>query len=200
MSNDQPKGADRERRGAKQERGGRAQRGGRGQEGGHGRPQLSSEWARGQSEERAALLTEFITANRAYQSAVEKMDEAFCRVLGVNRTDGRCLDVIDQRPGLTAGELATAVGLSPGAVTTVLDRLEQRGFVRRIRDSEDRRRVMVELTEEANRVAWEAYGPLGQMGAPLIEKMSDKDLETLIRFLRGGTEINELRAQQLLDG
>jgi DNA-binding MarR family transcriptional regulator len=167
----------------------------------HGqRPQLSAEWARGHSEERTKLLTELIRANRAYQSAVEKMDEAFCRLLGVNRTDGRCLDVIDQRPGLTAGELATAVGLSPGAVTTVLDRLEARGFVRRTRDPDDRRRVMVELTEDANRRAWEAYGPLGEMGAPFIDELSDKELEALIRYLRGGTEINERRAQQLLGG
>jgi len=164
------------------------------------RPQISTKWAEGQSEERTKLLVELIAANRAYQSAVEKMDEAFCRLLGVNRTDGRCLDVIDQRPGLTAGELATAVGLSPGAVTTALDRLEQRGFVRRTRDPEDRRRVMVELTEEANRAAWEAYGPLGQMGAPMIEEMSDRDLATLIRYLRGGIEINERRAQELLGG
>lgn len=164
------------------------------------RPRISTDWAEGHSEERGKLLVELIAANRAYQSAVEKMDEAFCRLLGVNRTDGRCLDVIDQRPGLTAGELATAVGLSPGALTTALDRLEQRGFVRRTRDPEDRRRVMVELTEEANRAAWEAYGPLGQMGAPMIEEMSDSDLATLIRFLRGGTEINERRAQELLGG
>jgi|SRR5215217_2891819 len=163
------------------------------------RPQISTDWAAGQSEERSKLLVEFLAVNRAYQSAVEKMDEAFCRALGVNRTDGRCLDVIDQRPGLTAGELATAVGLSPGAVTTALDRLERRGFVRRRRDSKDRRRVTVELTEEANRLAWEAYGPLGEMGRPFIEEMSDMDIATLIRFLRGGTEINERRAQQLLE-
>ena len=164
------------------------------------RPQIATGLSRGQSKQRAGLIQELIQVNRAYQSAVEKMDEAFCRVLGVNRTDGRCLDVIDQRPGLTAGELAAAVGLSPGAVTTALDRLERRGLVRRTRDSEDRRRVMVEPTEEANRAAWEAYGPLGEMGAPMIEGMSDKDLATLIRFLRGGTEINERRAQELLGG
>ena len=52
----------------------------------------------------------------------------------------------------------------------------------------------------ATRLAWEAYGPLGEMGYPMIEKMSDKALETLIRFLRGGTQINEERAQQLLEG
>jgi DNA-binding MarR family transcriptional regulator len=164
------------------------------------RPQIAAQWAQGLSEERARLLGELIAANRAYQTAVEKMDEAFCRLLGVNRTDGRCLDLIDQRPGLTAGELATAVGLSPGAVTTALDRLERRGLVRRTRNPEDRRRVMVEPTEKASRVAWEAYGPLGEMGYPMIETMADKDLETLIRFLQGGTQINEERAQQLLEG
>jgi DNA-binding MarR family transcriptional regulator len=163
------------------------------------RPQISTRWAEGQTEERTALVTELIQVNRAYQVAVEKLDEAFCRLIGVNRTDGRCLDVIDQHPGLTAGDLASAVGLSPGAVTTALDRLEQRGLVRRTRDSKDRRRVTVEMTDEAKRKAWEAYGPLGEMGAPIIDAMSDTDLETLIRFLRGGTDINERRAEELRD-
>jgi DNA-binding MarR family transcriptional regulator len=162
------------------------------------RPQIVTEWARGLSEERVALLQQLIEVNRAYQTAVEKMDEAFCRLLGVNRTDGRCLDVIDQRPGITAGELATAVGLSPGAVTTAVDRLEGRGFVNRTRDPDDRRRVTLKLTPEANRRAWEAYGPLGEMGGPLIAELSDKELEAVIRFLRGGTEINERRADEIL--
>jgi DNA-binding MarR family transcriptional regulator len=162
------------------------------------RPQIVTEWTHGLSEERTALLQELVRVNRAYQSAVEKMDEAFCKLLGVNRTDGRCLDVIDQRPGITAGELAVAVGLSPGAVTTVLDRLEARGFVVRTRDPADRRRVTLELTPEANQRAWEAYGPLGEMGGPLIGELSDDELEAVIRFLRGGTEINERRAIQIL--
>jgi DNA-binding MarR family transcriptional regulator len=162
------------------------------------RPQIVTEWAQGLSEERTALLQELVRVNRAYQSAVEKMDEAFCKLLGVNRTDGRCLDVIDQRPGITAGELAVAVGLSPGAVTTVLDRIEARGFVTRTRDPDDRRRVTLKLTPEANQRAWEAYGPLGEMGGPLIAELSDEELEAVIRFLRGGTEINERRANQIL--
>ena len=57
----------------------------------------------------------------------------------------------------------------------------------------------VELTEDANRAAWEAYGPLGEMGAPLVDELSDEDLATVIRFLHGGTKINEERAQQLLE-
>jgi DNA-binding MarR family transcriptional regulator len=162
------------------------------------RPQVVTEWAKGLSEERTALLGELIQVNRAYQTAVEKMDEAFFKFLGVNRTDGRCLDVIDQRPGITAGELATAVGLSPGAVTTALDRLEARGFVSRERDPADRRRVTLKMTPEAGRLAWEAYGPLGEMGGPFIQELSDEQLEAVIRFLRSGTEINQTRADELL--
>jgi DNA-binding MarR family transcriptional regulator len=105
--------------------------------------------------------------------------------------------VIDQRPGLTAGELAAAVGLSPGAVTTALDRLEARGFVTRERDESDRRRVTLKRTPEAGRLAWEAYGPLGELGRPLIETMSDRELAAVIRFLRVGTEINEQRAGEV---
>jgi DNA-binding MarR family transcriptional regulator len=161
-------------------------------------PRVAAQWAEGLSEERAALLTELVAVNRAYQAAVEKMDEAFSAKLGVNRTDGRCLDIIDQRGGLTAGELATAVGLTPGAVTTVLDRLEERGFVTRRRDPDDRRRVIVEMSDDARRLAWEAYGPLGEMGAPIVGRLSDKELRTIIEFLRGGTEINERRAEQIL--
>ena len=162
------------------------------------RPQIANELSEGLTEERAALLQELIRVNRAYQTAVEKMDDAFFRRIGVNRTDGRCLDVIDQRPGLTAGELAEAVGLSRGAVTTALDRLEQRGLVTRSRDPGDRRRVTLQPTEEAGRLAWEAYGPLAEMGGPLISELSDEDLRGTIRFLRGGTEINERRAGELL--
>jgi DNA-binding MarR family transcriptional regulator len=126
------------------------------------------------------------------------MDEAFCKRIGVNRTDGRCLDVIDQRPGLAAGELAEAVGLSRGAVTTALDRLERRGLVTRHRDPDDRRRVTLQPTPEAERLAWEAYGPLGEMGGPMLAQLSDEELRSAIRFLRGGTEINERRATELL--
>jgi len=161
-------------------------------------PQIVTEWAQGLSEERVALLQELIATNRAYQTAVEKMDEAFSKLAGVNRTDGRCLDVIDQQPGLTAGELATAVGLSPGAVTTALDRLEARGFVTRARDPNDRRRVTLAPTPEFNRLAWAAYGPLAEMGGPFIAELSDEELGAIIRFLRGGTEINEQRSSQLL--
>ena len=55
------------------------------------------------------------------------MDDAFCRTAGINLSDGRCLDLLDVLGPMTAGELATAASLSPGAVTSLLDRLEDAG-------------------------------------------------------------------------
>jgi len=58
----------------------------------------------------------------------------------------RFLDVLQEREPLTAGELAVEAGLTTGAVTTVLDRLERAGYALRVRDTHDRRRILVELT------------------------------------------------------
>lgn len=68
--------------------------------------------------------------------------------MGVSVTDHKCLDIAMRAEGpLTAGQIARLSGLSTGAVTGVIDRLERRGFVRRVRDPHDRRKVLVELSE-----------------------------------------------------
>ena len=66
------------------------------------------------------------------------LDEAAAEYMGINHTDGRAIDVIDQHGRITAGELARELRLSTGAVTTLVDRLERAGFARRVRDDADR--------------------------------------------------------------
>jgi DNA-binding MarR family transcriptional regulator len=117
---------------------------------------------------RDQLVQELIQANRAYQIAVDKMDDAVFRLLGINGTDGRCLDIIDLSGGISAGELARAVDLSPAAVTSVIDRLERMGLVERARDPEDRRRVIVRPTDKVDEVAEVAYLPMGAEGVKLL--------------------------------
>ena len=151
----------------------------------------------GSGERRNQLLQELIQANREYQIAVDKMDDAFFRLIGVNGTDGRCLDIIDLSGGISAGELARAVDLSPAAVTSVIDRLEEMGFVRRSRDPEDRRRVIVEPTEKVAQYAEIAYIPMAGEGVKLLGDLSDDELDAVVRFLRRGTDINERHAQRV---
>lgn len=91
------------------------------------------------------LFYELIAELRRSQAATDRYDQAVADTLGINRTDMRCLDVIESEGPVAAGRLAEATGLTTGAITTVLDRLEKRGFARRVPDPRDRRRVLVEL-------------------------------------------------------
>ena len=143
------------------------------------------------------LMEELVLALRASQSAVDEMDEAAAKALGINRTDGRCLDIIDREGPLTAGKLAERSGLTTAAVTAVLDRLEKAGYARRVADPADRRRVMVELTPLMRQRAGEIWGPLGEMGRETVEKYTTKELELLRDFSRFTQEINERRAAEL---
>lgn len=135
---------------------------------------------------------------RAGQRATDKIDELVTELLGVNRTDARCLDILDQHGRMTAGQLASASGLTTGAVTAVVDRLERSGYARRVADPEDRRRVLVELTEKARELSWELMGrPLMEASQPIIARYSDEELELLLEFARTSRELQEQHAEWL---
>ncbi len=138
--------------------------------------------------ERQALLGEIGLEVRAYQNAQDAFDEAACERLGINRSDGRALDVIDRHGQITAGQLAAEVGLSTGAVTTLLDRLERAGYVRRVRDEIDRRRVLVELTEEAHRRSSEIWGPIAEASVATLSRHSNDELVFIRNFLRSSRD------------
>jgi DNA-binding MarR family transcriptional regulator len=150
--------------------------------------------------DRQAALLQMVRLVRLQQIASDKMDDAFCRMTGINLTDGRCVDLLDVHEGLTAGELAEAASLSPGAVTTVLDRLERMGLVTRTRDEADRRRVLVELTPKARELAYAAYGPISGYAREYLEQLTDEEIETISRFLEVAVEVNERRARELAAG
>jgi DNA-binding MarR family transcriptional regulator len=125
---------------------------------------------------------------RRYQNAQDAFDDAAAERLGINRTDQRCLDIVDLHGQITAGQLAKESGLSTGAVTTLLDRLERAGYVRRVRDTVDRRRVLVELTDEARKRAWEIWGPIAEEANEGWGTYSDEQLVFLRDFLVGSQE------------
>ena len=121
---------------------------------------------------------------RGWQADQELFDSVVMERAGLNRTDWRCLDILGTRGPMTAGQLADAVRLTTGAVTGVLDRLETVGLVRRIRDTKDRRRVNVEVTEEVNRVGAPVYGPLIADAAEAHAIFDVDELELITRFIR----------------
>ena len=90
---------------------------------------------------------------------------------------------------MSAGQLAETLGLTTGAVTSVIDRLEKVGFVRRVPDPADRRKVIVELVPESLQERSQVYQPMGEAMARLCERYSDRELELLLGFMDSAAAI-----------
>jgi DNA-binding MarR family transcriptional regulator len=125
-----------------------------------------------------------------YQRSVQAFDDAVGRQLGMGPADMRCLDHLSEGPK-TAGELAAASGLRPAATTSLIDRLTERGFVRRVPATTDRRRVLVELTDEGRSRVWAAYGPLVEEGQGLFAQLTVDELDALRSLLSEMTALTD---------
>lgn len=136
---------------------------------------------------REETIYEIIRLVRANQVLTDLLDERASEYLGINRTDARALDVIDQKGRITAGELARELRMSTGAVTTVVDRLERAGYARRIPDTEDRRRVLIEITPVVQKSAEKIYGAFDDV-VPRYADYSDRELELVLRFQEFGRQ------------
>lgn len=143
------------------------------------------------NDERKRSIEELSRALRAFLSASEAFDEALGRVLGLNPTDVRCVDLLDQYGTMTAGALAGVAGLSTGAVTFLIDRLERAGFVRRVPDLDDRRRVLVELVPFARSQIAELHQDLFEAWRESAQHFSVSDLKNIVAFLREGARVYE---------
>jgi DNA-binding MarR family transcriptional regulator len=93
-----------------------------------------------------------------------------------------------------AGRLADATGLTTGAITTAVDRLERAGYARRVRDLADRRRVLVEVTPLAREQVNRFYLPHLALSERLYHRYTHEQMELLLEFLRASREFNERQA------
>jgi DNA-binding MarR family transcriptional regulator len=150
------------------------------------------------SRDRQRLYAELGGEVRASQRATDVVDELVCQLLGVNRTDARCLDILDQHGGMSAGDLAQASRLSTGAITAVIDRLERAGYARRVPDPNDRRRVLVELTPKADAATIELMvEPMQKLYEPMADDYTEEELRLILDFTRRGRELQERHAEWL---
>jgi DNA-binding MarR family transcriptional regulator len=127
---------------------------------------------------------ELAEAMRAYQMAVDIFDDAVAGKLGLNRTDFRCIDILDQHQPMTAGALAQAARISSGTMTFVIDRLEAAGYVRRRRDDDDRRRVLVEMVPAAQRKVLAYHLPMIEDARVALAEFAADEIAVVRKFLK----------------
>ena len=151
----------------------------------------------GEQEIRQALIDELFEERRVLGAANDIADQAVADYHGVNRTDARCLEFIERLGGVTAGRLASESGLSTGAVTTVLDRLERAGLARRTSDPTDRRRVLVDMTPAAREANEELYRPLVEAATEQLLGYSDEELALLRAYHRASRALTEAHAERV---
>jgi DNA-binding MarR family transcriptional regulator len=137
------------------------------------------------STRRAELLRKLSDLGRKIITQTVFLHQAIAQSVGLNATDTKCVDIIlsDPQGAMTAGRISELTGLTTGAVTHILDRLEKRGFVERVRDTADRRRVFVRVRAASLKPVLPKYEAIGKAFMGVAEGYKDEDLALLCGYM-----------------
>jgi DNA-binding MarR family transcriptional regulator len=122
---------------------------------------------------------------------------AIAEKMGLSVTEHKALDMLSRQGPITAGQLAEVTGLTTGAITGMVDRLEKAGFVRRVPDPTDRRKIRVEAVVEKYEAVAEIFASLGQAMNALLESYNDKELAIIHNFMARLPEVMEEETKKL---
>jgi DNA-binding MarR family transcriptional regulator len=151
-------------------------------------------------EGRQALTGRLMLAMRRSSAAGVLHGQAIARRVGINSSDLECLDLILINGPSTAGEIARRTGLTSGAVTGLIDRLERLGLVERMADPKDRRKVLVRVREDKIAPIAALFAPLEKAMQALLASYSRDELKTLTDFSERAGAFLLARVAELNDG
>ncbi|MGE0789038.1 MAG: MarR family winged helix-turn-helix transcriptional regulator [Sandaracinaceae bacterium] len=149
---------------------------------------------------RAEVTEDLLGAGRVLSTAAIMFHTKMAALHGLSASDEKAIDLIDRFGPLTAGELASRSGLAPASVTGLLDRLEKRGYVRRSKDPDDGRRVVIEVDRAKLGEAFGAsFGGLVQELHALCAGFTVGELEVVARWVHGAARAQEVATERLPD-
>jgi DNA-binding MarR family transcriptional regulator len=134
---------------------------------------------------------------RALSTEIDRLDQAAADRYGLNRTDMRALDILSRSGPLAPTALARLLGFTTGGVTTVLDRLDKAGYIRRRPDPGDRRRQVVETTEATAARDEEVFGDLIRGTRDLLAGYTSDELLVIGDFLDRVRQLTAAHADAL---
>ena len=137
------------------------------------------------------LVESVVALVRANADLTHRVDQLAAVRFKLNDTDARALEIVSRLGPIQASQLARELGMTTGGVTTVIDHLERAGYARRRRgDENDRRRVLVAVTDRTRRVEAEMFGELIADSHHLVASYSKTELAIIKDFLeRSGAQL-----------
>ncbi|MFJ8082144.1 MarR family winged helix-turn-helix transcriptional regulator [Streptomyces sp. NPDC096205] len=138
---------------------------------------------------REELLAGLQEAGRVHSNAAVMYHAAISARMELSPVEEKTLDLLQRSGALSAGELGELTGLAPASVTGLIDRLERKGFARRVRDPQDGRRVNVEADPQAEARFAPLFAPFAAELAGLYAEYSDAELAVVLDFLRRSARI-----------
>lgn len=149
---------------------------------------------------RAARLAELGRVSRQYLASYVLFNQAVADRLGMHPTDVQCLNLLTQEgEPLTTGQVAELTGLTSGSATRLVDRLERGGYVRRERDTHDRRRVLVHVIPERLAEFTAMWDDLSKGWDEMFDDYSEQELALIVRHMRRTIELSETQRAKLRD-
>lgn len=134
---------------------------------------------------RAKLIQALSHEGRQYSTAVVVFHHAVSRRLGLNAGDHKYADILMRAGPMTAGKLSELTGLTSGAITGIVDRLQRAGWVRRVADPADRRRVIVTPAHNPKRAreVQKIFGPLITAMGQLSDSYTETEMKLIQDFM-----------------
>jgi DNA-binding MarR family transcriptional regulator len=137
----------------------------------------------------ADVLARFGRLGREMSTTIVLFHSRVAERMGLSGTDHKCLELVIQAGHpITAGRVAQLSGLSTGAVTGVIDRLERHGFVRRVRDPHDRRKVLVELADFDEARYAHLFEGVVALTERVLSRFTPEEWDVIERYLRAVLE------------
>jgi DNA-binding MarR family transcriptional regulator len=146
---------------------------------------------------RAALMEELEHAVRRSSALGVIFGQTVASRVGISSSDLECLDFLNLDGRVTAGRLAELTGLTTGAITGVVDRLERAGLVRRERDDNDRRKVFIATVPDNIAKVGKFYEHMQRAMLRDWETYSDAELRLLLRFMTQGYKTMLVATEEL---
>ncbi|MFF4187875.1 MarR family winged helix-turn-helix transcriptional regulator [Streptomyces sp. NPDC001691] len=151
--------------------------------------------------DRDGLLRDLGAVSRRYMASYALFNQALADHLGLHPTDLQCLNLLGLEPGpVTTGRIAELTGLTTGSATRLVDRLERAGYVTRRRDTEDRRKVLVEVVPERMAELGKVWGRLNGAWWEMFDAYGDEEIAFIATHMRRTVDLSASQVERLRSG